>query len=178
MKNKDFVVLCLRLLGIYVLILGLSSIPGFIGTIGSTDLMPLFYVLGPMIYVICGLVLMIAAPGIAKFIVNFSEAEEENLQISPSEKTARIAMLILGIYIFTYALPQFIQISIETGLYYKDLDSIPQHLRSQQYRWMVVIEPVIELIIASTLIIGPDKIIGFISRYDTTFKRIKNQSEN
>ena len=170
-KNK-FVILCLRLLGIYFFTLGLASLPSII-TVSLTTTREFYFLFGPILYLISGSVLFAFSPRISRFIVEFSEAEEKEFHISDYEKTARIAFLILGIFIFAQALPHLIQLSIDVLLYYSRIDEIPSHLRNQQQRWTIIIGPGIKLIISIILIIGPDKIIGLISKYDNSFKKIK-----
>ena len=178
MKNKTFVILCLRLLSIYLGIIGLSSLPNISAIfIESFDSAPIYIAITPLILIACSLVLYFNAPRLSFFIVEFGNAEDENMLISPSEKTARIALLVLGIFIFVNALPQFIQLSIDVGLYYKDLTNIPKHIREVQHKWTYLIGPVIKIILSAVLIIGPDKVIGVLSKYDTTFKRIESSNK-
>ena len=178
MKNKDFVILCLRLLGIYFVVIGLGSYARVVALLVESENVPISVYLAPNVYVICGCILFFAAPGLSSFIVSFSEADDEKISISPSEKTARIALLVLGIYILTYALPQFIRVAIDVGLYYKDLDKIAKELREVRAKWTYLIGPVIQLAIAAILIVGPDKIVGLLAKYDTTFKRIKSSEKS
>lgn len=177
MKKNEFVILCLRLLGIYFFVLGLGSLPNITSMfIESSDLPPYLF-LGPFIFIICGFVLYIFASKMSLFIIEFSEAEEDGLHITVSEKTTRIALLVLGIFIFAYAVPQFLQLSIDVGLYYLNIDEIPKHLRTVQHRWTYLIGPIVKLLIASILIIGPDKILEFLAKYDETFKRLKSSNK-
>jgi hypothetical protein len=176
MKKNKFVILCLRLLGIYFVVLGLSSLPSVIAVFSQTSNTELFYYIGPFVFIASGLILFVFANSFSTFIIEFSEAEENDIQITASEKTARIAFIILGIFIFSQALPQLIQVTINVGLYYIRIDELPKHLRGQQPRWTILIGPTIKLFIGVVLIIGSDKIIGFIAKYDDTFKRIKSSN--
>ena len=177
MKKNGFVILCLRLMGIYFGVLGLTSLPTMTSMFFSSSDEPIYFLLGPCLYIICGIVLIVYAPKFSRFMIDFSEAEENALHITASEKTTRIALLVLGIFIFAHSLPQFLQLSIDVWLYYASIDEVPKHLRSMQRRWTYLIGPVIKLIIAAVLIIGPDKIIGFMARYDQTFRRFKSSTE-
>ena len=177
MRNKDFVVLCIRLLSIYLGVIGLSSLPNISSIfIESFDSMPIYFAITPLIFIVCSLVLYFRAPNLSHFIVEFGNAEDENMLITTSEKTARIALLVLGIFIFVNALPQFIQLSIDVGLYYKKLGNIPKDIREVQNRWTYLIGPVVKIILSMVLIIGPDKIIGILSKYDETFKRLESSN--
>ena len=177
MKKQDFVVLCLRLLGIYFVVIGLGSLQNITSMFIESSYKELHFFIGPFIYIISGIVICLYAPRLCHFMVEFSEAEEENVQITASEKTTRIALLILGVYIFAQALPQFIQLSIDVGLYYKSINEIPAHLRGVQHRWTYVIGPFVKLIIGAVLIIGPDKIVGFLVRNDETFRKVKSSNK-
>jgi len=176
MKKNNIVILCLRLMGIYFGILGLSSLPNMTSLFLESSSSPKYFLISPLILIVSGVVLVILAPRLNHFMIEFSEADN-NLHISASEKTTRIALLVLGVFIFAQSLPQFIQVSIDVGLYYSKSDEIPEHLRYVQQRWTYLIGPVVKLIISAVLIIGPDKIIGFIARYDQTFKRIESSNE-
>ena len=177
MKKNNFVILCLRLMGIYFGVLGLSSLPNMISIFFTSGDRPTYLFLSPALFIICGIVLIIYAPKLSRFMIDFSEAEENGLHITASEKTTRIALLVLGIFIFAHSLPQLLQISIDVWLYYTNIDDIPKEVRKVQQRWTYLIGPIIKLIISAVLIIGPDKIIGFMARHDQTFKRLKSSNE-
>ncbi len=177
MKKNNFVTLCLRLLGIFFGVQGLSSLPHVTSMfIESSSSYP-YLLVSPFILIACGLLLYIFAPRMSTFIIEFSEAEEGSMHITASEKTTRIALLVLGIFIFSQAIPQFIQLSIDIGLYYKTINEVPVHVRGVEHRWTYLIGPIIKLIIGTILIIGPDKVIGFLGKYDETFKKIESSNQ-
>ena len=176
MKKKDFVILCLRLLGIFIGVMGLSYIPHLATLFKKSHTADLSFYLSPITYTICGIVLFVYAPKISHFIIDFSEAEEGDVQITSSEKTTRIAFLVLGVYLFAQSLPQFVQVSVHTLIYYKKYTEIEKHLRGTYDEWTLLIGPFIRLIISAILIIGPDKIVGIISKHDETFERIKSSN--
>lgn len=91
MKKNKFVILCLRLLGIYFFVSGLSSLPSVISMSMQGGSSELYYLIGPLVYIASGLILFVFAYSISTFIVEFSDAEEDEIQITASEKTARIA---------------------------------------------------------------------------------------
>lgn len=62
--------------------------------------------------------------------------------------------------------------AVDVGLYYAKMDEIPGFLRGQLPRFILLIGPTVKLFIGVTLIIGPDKILGFITKHDETFKKI------
>jgi hypothetical protein len=177
MKSNNFVILCLRLMGIYFSVLGLSALPNMTSIFLESSNSPKYFLISPLFLVVSGVFLVILAPKLSRFIIEFSEAEEAGVQITASERTTRIALLVLGIFILAQSLPQFIQISIDVALYYSNTNEIPEHLRYVQQRWAYLIGPVVKLIISAILIIGPDKIIGVISRYDHTLKRIESSNQ-
>ncbi|MCP4110907.1 MAG: hypothetical protein GY749_36200 [Desulfobacteraceae bacterium] len=173
MKKNEFVILTLRLLSIYFVVTGFSSISNVIPIIIASP-QPFFsFIIGPFTLIICGFVLYIFAPGFSLFIIEFSNAEDDDFHITESEKTTRIALLILGFFIFAQALPQVIQASVEAGLYYKHINKIADSLREDQHKWTYLIGPFVNLIIGIVLIIGPDKLLTFLPRYDESFKKIK-----
>ena len=164
-------------MGIYFGVLGLSSLPNMTSIFLESSSSPKYFLISPLFLVLTGVVLVIFAPRLSNFIIEFGETEETGFHITASESTTRIALLVLGVYIFSQTLPQFIQISIDVGLYYSNLEEIPEHLRYVQKRWTYLIGPVVKLIISAVLIIGPDKIIGVIAPYDQTFKRIESSNQ-
>ena len=178
-RKHNFVVLCLRLLGIYFFVLGLHSLPNVLSMfVESGNHIPSYFFISPVVLIISGFVLYVYAPKIGLHIVKFSEAEEGDLHISASEKTTRIALLILGIFIFADALPQLIQTSFNVASYYQKIDEIPDHLRETQSRWTYIIGPFINLVISAILIIGPDKVIGILAKYDDQFKKLKSSNQS
>jgi hypothetical protein len=178
MTKRDFVILCLRLLAIFFIVLGLGSLSTMTSMfIESVDDMRVHLFVAPFIYVMSGLVIYVYAPKLCHFVVEFGEAEPPNVEITTSEKTTRIALLILGVYIFAETLPQFVSLSIDVVLYYKSIDEGSPYLGGVQHRWTYVIGPIIKLIIAAVLIIGPDKAVGLLGRYDETFRRVKSPNK-
>jgi hypothetical protein len=176
MGKSNLATLCLRLLGIYFGVFGLSSLPNVISMFFEASNFSAYFYISPIILIACGSILFIFASKISQYIVAFSEADEGGRPITVSEQTTRIALLILGIFIFAQALPQLIQVSFDVGLYYINFDEIPNHLRSSQPRWTYLIGPLMKFIIGVILILGPDKIVGILSRYDETFKRLRSSN--
>ncbi len=177
MKKDNFVILCLRLMGIYFGVLGLSSLPNMTSIFLESSVSQKYFLISPLLLIVTGLVLVIFAPKLSQFIIEFSETEETSIHITASEKTTRIALLVLGVFIFAQSLPQLIQISIDVGIYYSNIDEVPKEVRYVQQRWTYLIGPIVKIIISAVLIIGPDKIIGFLARYDQTFKRIETSNQ-
>ena len=164
-------------MGIYFGVLGISSLTNMASIFFDSSKSPTYLYISPILFIISGVVLFGYAPKLSHFIIDFSDAEENSLHITASEKTTRIALLVLGIYILSQALPQFIQSSINIGLYYSNINEIPEDVRYVQKRWIYLIGPIVKLIISTVLIIGPDKIIGLLARYDETFKRVKTSNK-
>ena len=164
-------------MGIFFGVHGLSSFPNMISIFITSSSTPNYFFISPILFIVSGVILFISAPKLSHFMIEFSETEENSLHITASEKTTRIALLVLGIFIFAQSLPQLIQLSIDVGLYYTNIDEIPEHLRHTQQRWTYLIGPIVKLIISAVLIIGPDKIIGLIARYDQTFKRLESSNK-
>ena len=178
MKKADFVTLCIRLLGIYFGVHGLSSLSHLTSMFVESSGSYVYILVSPFILIACGISLYIFGPRMSRYIVDFSETEEDNLHITASEKTTRIALLVSGVFIFAHAIPQFVQLSINVGLYYMTIDDVPKNIREVQHRWTYLIGPILKLIISIVLIIGPDKVIGFLGRYDETFKKMKSSNNS
>jgi len=133
-----------------------------------------YFHISPIVFIVCGSILLIFASKISQYIVTFSEADEGGRHITVSEQTTRIALLVLGIFVLAEALPQLTQICFDVGLYYINFNEIPEHLRSTQPRWVYLVGPLMKFIIGVILILGPDKIIGILSKYDETVKRLRS----
>ncbi len=172
MKKKDFVILCLRLLGIFITVQGFTLLPSIASMFMPFGGLNLF---SPFVYLLCGIALLIYAPKLSKYIIELNDSDNNDLQISSSETTARIAFIILGIYIFTYAVPQLIHLSVDVVLYYIKINEIPENVREVQNKWTILIGPIIKLVLSFILIIGPGKVVDFISIYDDTFKKMKDK---
>ena len=164
-------------MGIYFGVLGLSALPNMTSIFLESPNSPKYFFISPLLLIVSGLVLVIFAPRLSHFMIDFSEAKDNSFHITTSEKTTRIALLVLGVFIFAQSLPQMIQISIDVGLYYSKSGEIPEHLRYVQKRWTYLIGPAVKLIISAVLIIGSDKIIDLIARYDQTFKRRESSNQ-
>jgi hypothetical protein len=164
-------------MGIYFGVMGISSLTNMASIFFDSSRSPAYLYISPIIFIISGVVLFGYAYKLSHFVIDFSEVEENSIHITASEKTTRIALLVLGIYLFSQALPQFIQSSINIGLYYSNINEIPEDVRHVQKRWIYLIGPIVKLIISTVLIIGPDKIIGLLARYDETFKRVEKSNK-
>ena len=169
MSKKEFVIICLRLIGIYILISGISSLPNMFSMVINSSFSQGYILASPILYIAIGVALYILAPKLSKYIIEFSDAEESSVSISANEKTARIALLVLGFYIFSRALPQFIQVGIDIGMSYQRMAEVSQTLKWYEHKWFYIVPPFVQIAIAALLIVGPDKIIEFSSRFDDNF---------
>lgn len=170
MRKHEFVILCLRLLGIYILVIGLGSLFSQLGWTAG-DATAKLMVLGPVFYIMAGGGLIGMAPRLSTYILVMSEPDE-GFELPLTERTTRTALLIMGIYIFTITLPHLVQLAFDTGLYYKNAGETPSHLREADYRWVYLIGPTLKLLLSIGLILGPDKVLGLLSRYDVSFKKL------
>jgi hypothetical protein len=81
MKKADFVILCLKLLGIYFFVLGLSSLSSVLSVIlQSTDSKP-YISISPFMYIVAGSILFASAKRISTYILEFSETDDDITQI-------------------------------------------------------------------------------------------------
>jgi hypothetical protein len=78
MKKNNLVILCLRLMAIYFLVLGLGSLPSVTSIFFTSTEGPLYFFLGPTLYVLSGIVLFGCAPGLSRFMIEFSETDEND----------------------------------------------------------------------------------------------------
>lgn len=180
MKENSLVILCLRLMGIYIGALGLNQVSGVLPMVlKSRSLISYSFSLGGVILVFSGVLLIIYAAKLSRFMTRSGELEESISHISASARTTRIALAILGVFIFAESLPQFVQKSIIVGLYYATVDEVPRYMRYGPYAhtWTNLIVPIVRLIISAILIIGPDRVIGFIAQHDQTFRKLKSSDD-
>jgi hypothetical protein len=176
MSKKEFVMLCLRLLGIYFIITGTSSLPNALSVFFDGSLTHGFLIVSPFIHIIAGIVLYFFAPKLRSYVINFSEAENDEFKTTIHEKTVRIACIILGLYIFAYAVPDIIQLSLEAAAFHQRMNDISQATKWYENRWFYILPAVAELVIGAVLIIGSDKVIEFISKFDDTFKKLSTSN--
>jgi hypothetical protein len=172
MSAANIVILCLRLMGIYFGVLGLSSMPALSFFLVDSESMPFWAGIPPIIMLLSGLVLFARAPRISSFIITFSEAQDGNVALAGAEKTGRIALMVLGIYIFSDALPHLAQMSCVMGLHYLELKTVSVPFVSDQHAWTEMIFPVLRFGIAIVLILGPDKVVGLLAQHDTVFNKL------
>lgn len=171
MTKKEVVTLCLKMLGIYIFVTGTASLSDGISVLREPLSNLIYVLLNPIIYMVIGFVLFLKAPNLCHYIIEFSDADKENLKISANEQTARIALLVLGFYVFTYSIPYFIDESLKTLIYYQRMKGISSAGRGRDLMWISIVPPIAEMLIGAVLIIGPDKVIRFIARFDDTFQR-------
>lgn len=85
-----------------------------------------------------------------------------------------LCLRLMAIYFGVLGLgsfPNALQVSVSVGLSYSDIDKIPRAMRYLPRHWSYLIGPVIKFVISIVLIIGPDKVIGLLSRFVTGLSR-------
>lgn len=174
MTTREIVSLSLRMLGIYFVVTGLSSLPSFIVSIpplGGT------FVLSPLCYIVSGLVLGFFAPRLSVFFTEFSTAQDGPEKITPFEKWGRLCLLILGVYILAKSFPAFIQFAVVTALLFSEAQQTGDPRFSLTHKLAYLIGPTLNMAIAVYLILGPDKIMAFLAKHDRTLKKYLPRTE-
>lgn len=149
--------------------MGLQLLPNAIYNFIEVSEYTLYVLLSPIILFISGVIILVSSPKLSFYIASFSEAEEGGMEITASEKTMRIVLIVMGIYFFAGALPQFAQKFTNMSLFYKEQQSLAM--------WVYLIDPILSLIVAAVLIIYPDKIAALTLRNDVVLDKTKDEQK-
>ena len=172
MKKDEFVMLCLKIMGIYFLLMGLINLPHLLKSLLEPKEMMWDFFVSPLLFFICGAFLFFFAKQFSKLMVDIDPEREGRVELSTSSNTSRIALQVLGFYIVATGIPYFFQILVNSTAYYYDMSSIPEHLRQRQQFLINLIGPGIKTFIGLWFIFGTKAIINFVGKFDSTVKNI------
>ncbi len=166
MKKKDAVFICLRIMGIFFALTGLSLLPHFLESLTAQRMDQWSFFVSPLVQLIIGILLYIKA---SKFSVYFADCRNDDdsyIDLNATDKTMKIALRLLGFFILANAIPHFFQILVNAVAYKVEISTVPKHLRQVQQHWRYIAAPTIKILIGFWFIFGINGIIGIMSRFD------------
>ncbi len=176
MKKDEFVMLCLKVMGIFFLLLGITSIPHLIEELTEPRSSQWSFSVSPLLNILCGAILFFKANLISHYI---TEANNENeVNFTPTSHTVRIALMVLGVFILSQAIPHFFQIFANSLAYHLEMSSIPKHLRQIQQHFIYIVSPTIKIVIGVWLVFGNKGLVKLLGKFDNTFKELDESNKS
>ena len=175
MTKEEFVTLCLKIMGIFFLLLGLTNIPHLIQELTEPRNLQWSFFVSPVLNILCGVILFFKARSFSLFITEGDT--ESDVHFTPRSNTVRIALMVLGVYVLSNAIPHFFQIFANALAYHLEISSVPKHLRQIQQHFIYVVSPTIKIIIGLWLVFGTKGIVKLLGKFDNTFKEIDESNE-
>ncbi len=172
MNKDEFVILCLKIMGVYFLLMGFINLPHLLESFFTPKEMMWSFFVSPLLFFICGAIIFFLAKFFSKFIIDVDTKSEGPVNLSASSNTSRIALQILGFYILATSIPHFFQILVNSAAYYYNMSSIPEHLRQKQQFFINLIGPGIKICMGLWFIFGAKVIINFIGKFDSTIQNM------
>ena len=177
MRKNEFVMLCLKIMGIYFLLMGLINLPHLIKNLAEPKFSSWDFFASPLLFLICGIILFYKAPSFTRFIINVDKENESEIEFSPTSNTIRIALQVVGFYILATAIPHFFQILVNAVGYYYEISTIPDYLRQKQQYFIYLVSPAIKIAIGIWLVLGSKAIIRILGRYDSTISSMETSKK-
>ena len=170
MRINEIVTIALKILGIYIFVLGLSSITSSAGINGLSGLSNWSLYLGTIIYLISGLILIFKGENISKLLFRSNESIVERFEIS--ENFQKGALRVIGIYVAIFALPALIHIAGQIIEYDILSSDIPEHLQKKPNYIVPLVSQSVRFLLGVFLALGPNSIIKALSRFDKTIEKM------
>lgn len=170
MKKIEIVILALKLLGIFLTVMGLSAFASTFGQNGFRGIGNWSLYLGFFIYLLSGLILLLKAESLSKYILPIDDSAIVELKISENFQAA--ALRVAGIYISASAIPSVLHITGRIIEYKYFKNQIPEYLKSNPNFFIPLISETIYFLIGLFLAIGPRSLLKLLSRFDKTVEKI------
>ena len=177
MRKTEFVMLCLKIMGIYFLLMGLINLPHLIKNLIEPKYSSWDFYVSPLLFLICGITLFYQAPSFTRFIISAEKENGSEIEFSPTSNTIRIALQVVGFYILATAIPHFFQILVNAAAYYYEISTIPEHLRQKQQHFIYLFGPAIKIAIGIWLVLGSKAIINILGRFDSTISSMETSNK-
>lgn len=170
MKKNEIVTIVLKILGIYIFVLGLSSIATSTGMNGLSGFSNWSLYFGTIIYFISGLILIFKGEIISKLLFRSDENVVEKFEIS--ENFQKGALRVIGIYVAIFALPALIHIAGQIIEYDILSSDIPEHLQQKPSYIVPLVSQSVRFLLGVCLALGPNSIIKVLGRFDKTIEKM------
>ena len=170
MNKNEIVTIALKILGIYIFVLGLSSIVSSIGMNSLSGFSNWSLYFGIFIYIISGLILIFKGENISKLLFRFDNNLIEKVDIPESFQKG--ALRVIGIYVAIFALPALIHIAGQIIEYTILSSDIPKHLQQKPNYIVLLVSQSVRFLLGVYLALGPNSIIKVLSRFDKSIEKM------
>ena len=170
MTKNEIVTIALKILGIYVLILGLSSISAPLRFCAMEGVNNWSFFITTFIFIVSGLILIFKAESISKLITRSSDGLVDKIDFS--ENIQKAALRVIGIYVAVFTLPSIVFLFGEVIQYKIAMKSVPEYFQQRPNFVVPMISQMLRLIIGIYLALGADTVIRALGRFDKTFEKM------
>jgi hypothetical protein len=170
MNQKEIASVALKILGIYVLILGLSSISAPLGFPGIDGLNFLSFLVSTLTYILSGLILIFKAESISNILLRSDDQLLEKIDVS--ENFQKASLRVLGVYVAVFAIPSLVHLAMETIHYQILSSSVPEHLQQKPNYIIPLVSQALRFLIGVYLALGADSVIKVLGRFDKTIEKM------
>lgn len=164
MGKNEFVTLCLKIMGLYFLLMGIINLPHLLSCFTEPEISRWDFFISPLLFFICGIILFFKATSFTRFMVSVDVDKESNIEFRPTDNTMHIALQVLGFYILAQAIPGFFQVLANALFYHYEISSIPKYLQQEQQHFIYLVGPIIEIMIGFWLILGSRFVANYIGK--------------
>lgn len=172
MKKNEIVILCLKLLGIYITVQALSALGG-LSWMNGWDWMNNFSLsVGYVIYLLAGLILVFMGRDISRCILPPDDDTVGEFEIS--ETFQKAALRIMGVYVAILAIPSLVNVIGQAVQYDSFGSEVPDYLRGRQNIFISpLVSSLVRFLLGVFLMLGPSSVVKLLSKFDKTIAKIK-----
>ena len=170
MTKKEIIILALKLLGLYFIIQGLTSVSVTFGQNGYTGFDNWSLYIGVLLYFISGLILYFGSDLISEHILSSDEIVITELNIS--ENLQAVIYRIVGVCITVFAIPGLVHLVgqiIQVKIYGSEL---PHYIRESPSYIIPLISQFVYFLLGVFLALGPGSVIKLLGRFDKTIEKM------
>ena len=170
MKKNEIVILALKLLGIFLTVSGLSAFASTFGQNGFRGVGNWSLYLGFFVYLLSGLIVLLKARSLSKYMLPFDDSVVTELKISENFQAA--ALRIAGVYISASAIPSVLHLTGRIIEYKYFKNEIPDYLKQNPNFIIPLLSETIYFLIGLFLAMGPRSLLKVLSRFDETIEKM------
>ena len=174
LKRTDYIIIALRLLALYLFVMGMTGVPStlaaiFSATDFSSKLTAAAFGSYIVIYLIAWLFIWFYAPKVAKLVekdIPHSEGHETELNIP---NVMSLGLVFLGFYVLTNAIPSFVQIIIAyiAPAYDTEFEKMVGTFSGEytaNVPWSNIASLIVQTAFSTWLILGSKGIVSFVMK--------------
>ena len=170
MKKYEIVILSLKLLGIYITVLGLSSIGASLRMNEFRGIADWSMYFGFIIYLCSGLILIFKAEKLSEYMLPHDDSIIEKFEISESFQKA--ALRVIGLYVAIFAFPPLFHIAAKIVQYKFWGSELPEYLKDGPLYIVPFLSELVRFLLGLFLALGPGSIIKILGRFDKTIEKM------